>query len=259
MDKTSWVRLWNAPIPPKLKVFIWQVFCRILPTTEALIEKGAEVQPRCPVCWAAKETLEHLFFDCRVAQTLWGQAGLEYLGIGLSRHTFPMFLKQLLSRINQPLVFMAVAALLWRIWRSRNWVVFEGKQFGLPVLLRQYHQQVQEWIRLPLDPELGLHFPIPPPGQTAMMSSVTCMWDGATKSGSHAAGGIVLNDLEVTWCLELGFQEVCFQGDAQIIIDKVAARDVHDVQIGAVLEEIVGMFTNHSALQVRFVGRSNNR
>ncbi|CAL1399730.1 unnamed protein product [Linum trigynum] len=120
-----------------------------------------------------------------------------------------------------------------------------------------------------------------------MVQSVTCMWDDATKPGSHAAGGIVLKDLAgnimlargvqfpgldsplvaealtlreaVTWCLELGFHVVCFQGDAQSIIDKVTKRDVHDVQIGAILEEIVGVFANHSALQVRFAGRSNNR
>ncbi|CAL1394349.1 unnamed protein product [Linum trigynum] len=35
MDRSSWIRLWDANIPPKLRVFVWQILNRILPTTEA--------------------------------------------------------------------------------------------------------------------------------------------------------------------------------------------------------------------------------
>ncbi|CAL1377702.1 unnamed protein product [Linum trigynum] len=49
MDKSSWIRVWGANIPPKLKVFVWQILNRILATTEALIEKKVPVPPRCPV------------------------------------------------------------------------------------------------------------------------------------------------------------------------------------------------------------------
>ncbi|CAL1360111.1 unnamed protein product [Linum trigynum] len=153
MDKPSWIQLWEANIPPKLKVFVWQIFNRILPTTEALIERKVVVPPHCPICWAASETMEHLFLDCPVARALWAQFGLDYLGEGLPRHTFPLFLKKLLSIIHQPSQFMAVVAVLWRIWRSRNWFVFEGKQFEIPALMRQYNQQVGEWLSLPSDPE----------------------------------------------------------------------------------------------------------
>ncbi|CAL1395838.1 unnamed protein product [Linum trigynum] len=136
MDKPSWIRVWEAKIPPKLKVFLWQILNRALPTMEALIEKKVQVLPRCPVCWDAPETMEHLFLYCPVARALWDYSGLEYLGEGLPRHTFPLFLKRLLGLIHQPSVVMAVVAILWRIWRSRNWVVFEGKQFEIPALMR---------------------------------------------------------------------------------------------------------------------------
>ncbi|CAL1369761.1 unnamed protein product [Linum trigynum] len=33
MDRKSWIRLWEAKIPPKLKVFVWQILNRALPTT----------------------------------------------------------------------------------------------------------------------------------------------------------------------------------------------------------------------------------
>ncbi|CAL1397909.1 unnamed protein product [Linum trigynum] len=160
MDKPSWIRVWEAKIPPKLKVFLWQILNRALPTMEALIEKKVQVLPRCPVCWDAPETMEHLFLYCPVARALWDYSGLEYLGEGLPRHTFSLFLKRLLGLIHQPSVVMAVVAILWRIWRSRNWVVFEGKQFGIPALMRQFYQQYEEWMDLPADQTPMVQAPI---------------------------------------------------------------------------------------------------
>ncbi|CAL1376352.1 unnamed protein product [Linum trigynum] len=96
--------------------------------------------------------MKHLFLDCPVARALWTQSDLDHLGEGLPRHTFPLFLKKLLAILQQPSQFMGVIAILWKIWRSRNWVVFEGKQFGILALMRQYHQQVGEWLSLPNDP-----------------------------------------------------------------------------------------------------------
>ncbi|CAL1383989.1 unnamed protein product [Linum trigynum] len=102
MDKASWIRLWEANIPPKLKIFAWQLLNRILPTTEALIERKIDVFARCPVCWASSETMEHLFLDCPVARALWTQSNLDHLGEGLPRHTFPLFMKKLLAILHQP-------------------------------------------------------------------------------------------------------------------------------------------------------------
>ncbi|CAL1389594.1 unnamed protein product [Linum trigynum] len=120
MDRSSWIRVWAAPIPPKLRVFLWKIFNRLLPTTEALRERKVQVHPCCPVFWAESETLEHLFLECSVARALWDYAGLEYLGQELPRHTFPLFLKRLMNIIQQDQLFMAVTAVLWQIWWSRN-------------------------------------------------------------------------------------------------------------------------------------------
>ncbi|CAL1412758.1 unnamed protein product [Linum trigynum] len=288
MDWPSWIRLWNADLPPKLKIFLWQLFHRLLPTTEALIEKKVQVLPRCPVCWAEKETLEHLFLDCPVARSLWEHSGLEDLGEGLPRHTFPLFLKKLMVLIHQPQMVMAVVAVLWRIWRSRNWVVFEGKQYGIPALMRQLNQQYLEWVNLPKDRVMPTLTPRMVGGGTESAPSLlTCMWDGATRGGSHSAGGMVLFDSEgrilhargvhfpdiddpmtaelltlregLRWCLELGFTEANFQGDARVVIDKVNNRDSCDNQVGAVLEEVIQFLAVHSSLNVRFVGRRSNR
>ncbi|CAL1397819.1 unnamed protein product [Linum trigynum] len=287
MDKDSWIRIWEADIPPKLKVFVWQILSRVLPTTEALLERKVQVHPRCPVCWESSETLEHLFLYCPVARALWDCSGLDYLGEALPRQTFPLFLKKLLALINQPTVFMAVVAILWRIWRSRNWVVFEGKQFGIPVLMRQFVQQFEEWVRLPKE---TVARPIQSdPGQQPLVGPprMVCRWDGATKAGSHSAGGVVLfhpfgeiamvrgyhfpgiDNPQVVellalreavgWCVELGFTDIVFEGDAKVIIEKINRGDQSDSRMGAVLAELLQYFRIHSGFSIRFIGRRSNR
>ncbi|CAL1396341.1 unnamed protein product [Linum trigynum] len=288
MDKRSWIWVWEANIPPKLKVFVWKILTRILPTTEALIEKDVEVLPRCPVCWASKETMEHLFFDCPVARALWSQAGFDSLGEGLARHTFPLFLKKLLAILHQPSQFMAVIATLWRIWRSRNWVVFEGKQFSIPALLRQYNQQVGEWLGLPREPQSpSSHLPDRPTVVVSGLGGPVCRWDGVVRRGSHSAGGMVLlNDVgtplwavgvqfpnlddpmvvelltlrkAVRWCLAHGFLVMRFEGDAKVVIDKICRADVRDSRVGTILEEMIQIFRENPGFTVRFVGRGDNR
>ncbi|CAL1377707.1 unnamed protein product [Linum trigynum] len=116
---------------------------------------------------------------------------------------------------------------------------------------------------------------------------VVCMWDAATRSGSHAAGGMVILNLArdilmakgvqfpgiddpavvellvlreaMLWCLEHGFAVVRLEGDAKVIIDKIRQADTSDNQMGAVLDEVVQYFAAHPGLSVRFVVRRYNR
>ncbi|CAL1360802.1 unnamed protein product [Linum trigynum] len=200
--------------------------------------------------------MEHLFLACPVARALWDHSGLDYLGQGLPRDTFPLFLKKLMSRLNQPQLVMALAALLWRIWRSRNRVVFEGKQFGIAALMRQFHQQCQEWDSIHVDPVILPLHSLSNSLDVVQSAAIVCRWDGATKSGSHSAGDLVvlsqdgavclakgvqfpmIDDHKVVellalreaihWCLDRGFSAVCFEDDAQVIIERIHHADTRD-------------------------------
>ncbi|CAL1413810.1 unnamed protein product [Linum trigynum] len=136
--------------------------------------------------------MEHLFLYCLVARALWDYSGLEYLGQGLPCLTFPLFLKKLMSFIHQPDLFMAIVAVLWRIWRSRNWVVFEGKQYGFPSLMRQYHQQYEEWVNLPLD--RVPRYSIPVVQQSGPVGGrYGCLYVGwGYQEWFHSTGGMVI-------------------------------------------------------------------
>ncbi|CAL1403043.1 unnamed protein product [Linum trigynum] len=175
--------------------------------------------------------MENLFLDCPVARAIWDYSGLAYLGEGLPRHTFPLFMKQLMALVHQPTIFMAMVAVLWRIWRSHNWIVFEGKQFGFPALMRQFHQQYEERVRLPVDRAPPVALPttrnLGPVGD----DRVVCMWDGATRSGSHSAGGMVLLTPTRDILMAKGFQFPLI--DDLMVVELIALREAVFVVRGA--------------------------
>ncbi|CAL1409682.1 unnamed protein product [Linum trigynum] len=196
MDAALWRKLWSLGIQPKLKFFMWQVMSRILPTTEAFIVREIEVTEQCPVCWHEGEDLEHLFLQCPVARNLWADSGLEGIQVGLPGENMGIFLRRLLEKVTNEEVIMRLVSLLWRMWKSRNWMVFEGCQYTREVLRNQWMVQVEEWqrgtriaearsqtqgVRMPVDPER------PPLGV-----SWVCSFDGAVSQASHSAVGIVL-------------------------------------------------------------------
>ncbi|CAL1389099.1 unnamed protein product [Linum trigynum] len=153
--------------------------------------------------------------------------------------------------------------------------------------MRQYHQQHQEWAHLPMDQGVRREAVPPQPVLGAGDDRMVCQWDGATKCGSHSAGGMVLLDQEgqtiiahgtqypvvddpmvvellvlreaILWCLGMGLSAVRFEGDAKVVIDKVLQADNRDSRMGAILEEVIGYLSVHRGLSVRFVGRRNNR
>ncbi|CAL1375080.1 unnamed protein product [Linum trigynum] len=129
--------------------------------------------------------------------------------------------------------------------------------------------------------------PVPTYLSPVQTNAVICMWDGATRQGSHSAGGMVIMTsareilgvmgvqfqciddplvVEVLalreaiwWCLEHGFSAVHFEGDAKVVIDKINRAETGDTRMGVVLEEVVSYFAFHSGFSVRFVGRSHNK
>ncbi|CAL1400672.1 unnamed protein product [Linum trigynum] len=186
---------------------------------------------------------------------------------------------------------MRFVSLLWRVWKSHNWVVFEGCQYQREVLRNQWVTPVEEWKRMrsveedrhqgrrQVAPLAPLRFP--------QGVSWVCSFDGAVREASHSAVGIVLQgpygvvvralgkglaDLTdpmlvelmaireaILWCRSMGLHDVCYQGDAKVVIDKLLAGCAWDCYGGAVLREVQELLANVTGDVLRFVGRDNNR
>ncbi|KAM6570590.1 hypothetical protein CsatB_018575 [Cannabis sativa] len=71
-----WKKLWQLKTPPKMKNLLWRAEKRCIPTMTQLQSKRVNVNPICPVCTMAPETIEHSLLSCPVVAAVWDRVGI---------------------------------------------------------------------------------------------------------------------------------------------------------------------------------------
>ncbi|CAN1315043.1 Transposon TX1 uncharacterized 149 kDa protein [Linum perenne] len=283
MDPSAWRAVWSLRIQPKLRFFLWRLCHRIIPTIEALNRRGMELHPLCPVCLRQPETLEHLMFKCTATRRFFATTSLDLNAIP---HTHPAIVwRWIQCRCPQDANLWVLA--WWRIWKSRNWVVFEKFQTSILALNRQFtfDRDKLSLLPLPTAPATAL-LPRPsfwlPPQHPRLKINV----DGAVLPGSGGAVGLVVRDsaggllfatgisypgltnpfiLELlaardacVLCRSMGWTAVDIEGDATQVLQAISNKPICGRDGGAVVRDI--WFLVESLPQIRFqtVPRQSN-
>ena len=63
-------RLWNAGIPLKIKIFMWQMFRNRLPTSDNVAKCNGLTNGTCAICGLGEDA-NHVFFRCCLARFAW--------------------------------------------------------------------------------------------------------------------------------------------------------------------------------------------
>jgi hypothetical protein len=73
---THFKEIWRTRVPPKIRVFLWQLIRGRLPSGDQLLKRNGPSDGRCALCgdW---ETCDHIFFTCHIARFMW--AGIRDL------------------------------------------------------------------------------------------------------------------------------------------------------------------------------------
>ena len=117
--------LWKAPLPLKIKIFVWQLL-------RDRLHSGVEVRKRrgpgdglCPLC-GIPETGTHILFTCPAARFLWNFVH-EALGPAWQASDLGEFLETQANRTGgrRRLFWLVFAALAWTLWTIRNKMVIE--------------------------------------------------------------------------------------------------------------------------------------
>ena len=120
------VNFWNARVPLKIKIFLWQVDNDRLQSAITLKHRGWQGSHLCCLC-QQPETTNHILFGCSMARFLWKGVG-ETLGwIGQPKF-WGDFLTTWISRnckIPKRFSFLIVASLTWTLWTTRNKMAIE--------------------------------------------------------------------------------------------------------------------------------------
>ncbi|CAN0846446.1 hypothetical protein LINGRAHAP2_LOCUS4459, partial [Linum grandiflorum] len=133
-DEHLWARIWSLHVQPKLRFFLWKIIHDILPTFHALQSRHLDVSSLFPVCNDAEESISHLFFSCSVAQQLSIRiGGAEFTSTAIN---LTIFLRRVLQADSAKAIQLTY--FWWRLWKSRNFVVFESYQHSIETLQRQF-------------------------------------------------------------------------------------------------------------------------
>ncbi|KAL0411880.1 UNVERIFIED_CONTAM: putative mitochondrial protein [Sesamum latifolium] len=193
-DHNWWRKLWQAPVPGKVKIFIWRACLNILPTSSNLNRRIPESSLACPHCADEEEDTFHALFLCHFARQVWG---LSNLGTDMT-HKRTQSLVTWLSHVAASIErkpFGLFLCLCWTLWWCRNSSLMKGNCLSpaqaVCYTIRYFEaflkQNCEETVnRLPTSPP---SWSAPPPGQ------VKINFDGAMLDNTLAMGiGIVARD-----------------------------------------------------------------
>ncbi|CAN1156374.1 Uncharacterized mitochondrial protein AtMg00310, partial [Linum perenne] len=288
MERSTWISIWALRIQPKLRFFLWKVLHRILPTLQGIMIRvqSEAIDPLCQICYNAPESVEHLLLHCDVSRHFLQMCSLTPPDLGDTH--IAIYWKFIL--LTQPHLQDVWVLAWWRLWKSRNRVVFNKAQTRLEFLFQFFHSQWREHYLIygapstpPLPPPPLPLVPWLPPHPSRLKINV----DGAIRPSLGGSAGWVLRNSEgivlramaatypgimdpfllellafrdaCTWCLWAGILQVDIEGDAELVSTKLLARQICANPGGALIEEILQMRSGAPSWRFMTVRRSGNR
>jgi hypothetical protein len=143
---THFKEVWSLRVPPRIKIFLWQLIRGRLPSAEQIAKRHGPSNGDCGLCGEV-EDCSHIFFGCSLARFMWA-AIREILHCDWNPAGAGEFLAiaQGLSGRYRRLVWFAFAAQCWALWNVRNKMIFDGSLISNPCdMLYKMLIYMQQW------------------------------------------------------------------------------------------------------------------
>ena len=122
-----WKSLWKTNVPSKLRIFLWLFCLERLPCKDLLHHRIQHIDPACSYC-GGKESIDHIFFSCPHAISVWFNSPLQLRSSYLSSSTMMDKWTEVCNALSQESdsdsLIQLFAFLLWQIWKDRNAFTF---------------------------------------------------------------------------------------------------------------------------------------
>ncbi|XP_013589702.1 PREDICTED: uncharacterized protein LOC106298169 [Brassica oleracea var. oleracea] len=142
-------RTWNIQAPQKIKLFIWRVLSGAVPVAENLISRGMKIDERCWNCGNDMESANHVLFTCPLARLIWALSDFPSPRGGFSDDSIFVNIHYLLRMSLNIRILSQIRRsfpwILWMLWKNRNKLIFEGKEFDAMGTIRKIKDDVAVW------------------------------------------------------------------------------------------------------------------
>ncbi|CAN0838500.1 Uncharacterized mitochondrial protein AtMg00310 [Linum grandiflorum] len=141
VDPSMWGKIWATNLQPKLKFLLWKIFYNILPVRESLARRSVTTfSTACPVCGDEVESIYYLLVKCPLVLKLAHVCECESLLTDDLPITIWRRLHVVTPHLSEKLVYF-----WWRLWKSRNTVVFDYYQTSVFTLGGQFRHHWSEF------------------------------------------------------------------------------------------------------------------
>jgi hypothetical protein len=143
---TCFKEVWKVTVPPKIKIFLWQLIRNRLPSCEQVAKRMGPSNGLCTLC-GELEDCNHIFFTCPMARFMWAgvRDALHCDWNPAGAGDFLAIAAGLSGRFRR-LVWLTFAAQCWALWIIRNKLTIEGKLIGNPAdAFFQMSIHLQHW------------------------------------------------------------------------------------------------------------------
>lgn len=289
-------KIWCLPIMPKIKHFLWRMLSYALATKERLTSRGMNINPVCPRCGRCNESINHALFTCTSSIVIWRLSNLSCVRPhSLSDNledNFTNILNSLQNNLLSDIEKLLPFWLLWRIWKSRNNLVFNKfrESFSKTVLLAK--AETKEWVELTKKQSRGTEGQqrssvISKVWKAPPQQFVKCNFDAGFNIHSlRANGGWIIRDhrgfpnhwgalelghagspleaetkallaaLQQAWIR--GYTKIVFEGDCDLLITLINEGS-NNISIANLLLDIRFWASKFRNIQFTFVKREGNQ
>ncbi|KAA3463976.1 reverse transcriptase [Gossypium australe] len=283
--KSGYRWLITEGVPSKIRILMWKIAHNYLPTLHNLSIRRLAVNSLCPVCQSEEESVEHLFRDCPFTHQV-----LSGVGTPLSTHNNEISWKNWLAADFEKLNIEACkirSIAYWAIWYNRNKLYHEGVREHVNDVIgfiKAYYSEIScigERLRTTNESTAPVW---KPPANDIIKINFDASFNRLTRcsnSGIIARNkeGLTMAACTFPWenipnpvmaearaCLqaiimaeEMGFQDVCIEGDALSVIRKLKAAEEDRSCISNLIKEIKGKVVNFRSVSFKYVPREANK
>lgn len=130
--------VWSTAMPPRYQTHLWLMARNRLPTQVMLLSWAAIPAASCPFCSSRPDSVDHLFFACRVLGNLVSYWAAKF-NVSWRNKSWRENLDWASNRFSgggfyQSLARFSYGALCYIIWKERNNMIFRNQALFIPVM-----------------------------------------------------------------------------------------------------------------------------
>lgn len=150
-DKKIWNTIWKIKTPHRIRIFLWKIVHKILPSRSFLNVRFRVNNLICSWCNREVEDQDHILWYCSGAAKVWSSCE-AWWGVNIQNALARGSLEALLDLIAGALCKQAweisIAATLWSLWLARNERIFKGSKISSADVFLLAKKRAFEWAKL---------------------------------------------------------------------------------------------------------------